>query len=150
MSPPLTEVQLKHMVDRFLSWKLPANFNPDGGISFEPIAGKDGPHPFHREPQGTNLLDATQAAAMVRHMLEGLPVAEKAPRADGKEYPQYAYTGNEPGPGLVGFVNIQETDAGVRFTVRSAGEGVHAAYEIPIGDAIELLDNALTNFAERE
>lgn len=29
-----------HMVDRFLSWKLPKNFNPDGGIEFHPLANK--------------------------------------------------------------------------------------------------------------
>jgi hypothetical protein len=146
----MTEAQIKHMVDRFLSWKLPANFNPDDGISFEPIAGKGGPHPFRREPQGTNLFDATQAQVMVRHMLEGMPRAASGPAASGA-YPQFAYTGPSPSQGLVGFVNIQETDMGVRFSVRSEGlDSVGAAYEIPIGDAIELLDNALTSFAERE
>jgi hypothetical protein len=78
----MTEAQIKHMVDRFLSWKLPENFNPDDGISFEPIAGKGGPHPFRREPQGTNLLDATQAADMVRHMLKDLPSAATPPHAE--------------------------------------------------------------------
>lgn len=71
-----TDTQIKHMVDRFLAWRLPENFSPDDGISYEPIAGKDGPHPFRREPQGTNLFDATQADAMVRHLLEGLPEDE--------------------------------------------------------------------------
>jgi hypothetical protein len=69
----MNDAQIKHMVDRFLRWKLPKHFHPDGGISFEPIAGKDGPHPFEREPMGTNLFDATQAEAMVRHMVGGLP-----------------------------------------------------------------------------
>lgn len=64
---------IKYMVDRFLTWKLPADFNPDGGISFEQLAGKDGPHPFKREPTGTNLFTATQAEAMVRYMVEGAP-----------------------------------------------------------------------------
>lgn len=31
----MTEAQIKHMVNRFLSWKLPDNFNPDAGISFK-------------------------------------------------------------------------------------------------------------------
>lgn len=31
-----TEAQIKHMVERFLNWRLPENFNPDAGISFEP------------------------------------------------------------------------------------------------------------------
>jgi len=69
----MNDEQIKHMVNRFLSWKLPADFGPDGGISFERVAGADGPHPFRREPVGTNLLTATQAEAMVRHMLDGMP-----------------------------------------------------------------------------
>lgn len=69
----MNDAQVKHMVDRFLSWKLPADFAPDGGISFEKVAGATGPHPFVREPVGTNLLTATQAADMVRHMLQDLP-----------------------------------------------------------------------------
>lgn len=66
----MTEAQIKHMVSRFLAWKLPENFRPDGGISFERPRYKDTVYPM---PLGTNLLDATQADAMVRHMLEGLP-----------------------------------------------------------------------------
>lgn len=54
------------MVDRFLSWKLPDTFCPDGGVAFD----KARVHPNHW-PTGTNLLDHTQATAMVRHMLEG-------------------------------------------------------------------------------
>jgi hypothetical protein len=69
----MNATQIKHMVDRFLSWKLPATFNPDGGIAFEPIGSKGTQHEFKREPVGTNLLDATQAAEMVRHMVDGLP-----------------------------------------------------------------------------
>lgn len=71
--------------------------------------------------------------------------------AAAKVYPQYAHTGPTPATGYVGYVNIQETATGVRFTVRSEGENpVTAAYEIPIGDAIALLDEALADFANRE
>ena len=146
----MTESQIKHMVSRFLAWKLPANFNPDGGVAFSPVSNAGTPYENLYEPSGTNLLDAVQAEAMVRHILEGLPAPEKVPRAAGVEYPQYAYTGTEPGPGLVGFVNIQETSEGVLFTVRGSGDGVQAAYEVPFGDAIYLLDAALTDYAERE
>lgn len=60
----MTEAQIKHMVDRFLGWKLPRdNFNPDCGISFDK----------KHEPSGTNLLNAQQADAMVRYMIDGLP-----------------------------------------------------------------------------
>jgi hypothetical protein len=69
----MTEAQIKYMVDRFLMWKLPANFNPDNGITFDKIASCGTPYEFTREPSGTNLLDATQADAMVRHMIEGMP-----------------------------------------------------------------------------
>jgi hypothetical protein len=65
--------QIKYMVNRFLSWKLPENFRPDGGISFKRMFNEDTPHPMKHEPSGTNLLHFTQAEAMVRHLLEGLP-----------------------------------------------------------------------------
>lgn len=68
----MTDDQIKHMAERFLSWKLPENFNPDGGISFDPISSQGTPHEYRREPVGTNLLDYTQAEAMVRHMIEGV------------------------------------------------------------------------------
>jgi hypothetical protein len=66
----MNDVQIKHMVDRFLQWKVPADFSPDGGIKFEPTQLHGGG--FHR-PVGTNLLTATQAEAMIRNLLEGMP-----------------------------------------------------------------------------
>lgn len=71
----MTDEQIKHMTNRFLMWKLPATFNPDNGINFEPIASKGTPHEFRREPVGTNLLGYTEAEAMVRHMIAELPKA---------------------------------------------------------------------------
>jgi hypothetical protein len=56
----MNEEQIKRMVDRFLQWPLPTDFAPDGGIFFD---GKS--HPI-----GTNLLTATQAKEMFRHVLE--------------------------------------------------------------------------------
>lgn len=61
---------IKAMVDRFLSWRLPAGFAPDAGVSFQPPV-----HP-HAWPVGTNLLTADQAEQMVRHML-GLDVQQE-------------------------------------------------------------------------
>lgn len=58
--------RIKGMVDRFLSWRLPADFAPDGGVSF-----KRSDHPNHPGPSGTNLLDARQAEEMVRHIVGG-------------------------------------------------------------------------------
>jgi hypothetical protein len=63
----MTDAQIKHMVGRFLTWRLPEHFNPDGGISFNEAYRS--PH----GPSGTNLLDAVQAEAMIRHVLEGMP-----------------------------------------------------------------------------
>ncbi len=57
------EFDVKKLVDRFLQWKLPEDFMPDGGIMFDSVG---------HTPIGTNLFTATQADAMVRHMLDGL------------------------------------------------------------------------------
>lgn len=69
----LTEKQIKHMRDKFLGWKLPENFNPDGGISFKKTFNDHLETPMKNEPSGTNLFDADQAEAMVRHMIDGMP-----------------------------------------------------------------------------
>ena len=69
----MTDDQIKHMVERFLSWKLPADFNPDAGISFKAEFNEHTAHPMRHEPTGTSLFSYTQAEAMVRHMIEGLP-----------------------------------------------------------------------------
>jgi hypothetical protein len=66
------EDQIKRMVNRFLQWKLPENFNPDGGISFKRMRNENTEWPARNEPVGTNLLDANQAEDMVRFMLEGI------------------------------------------------------------------------------
>jgi hypothetical protein len=59
-------------------------------------------------------------------------------------HPQFAYTGPTPATGYVGYANIQETEGGVRFTVRSEGENpVTASYELPKAEAIALLGKAL-------
>lgn len=69
----MTEDQIKRMADRFLSWKLPDDFRPDGGIEFDADAPtKLDPRNRPYEPTGTNLFDARQAEAMVRHMVQGL------------------------------------------------------------------------------
>ena len=70
----MTEAQIKHMVDRFLNWKLPENFNPDAGISFKPHYN-DGT--ARHQPVGTNLFNYEQAEAMVRHMIEAMPSPAK-------------------------------------------------------------------------
>ena len=50
------------MVERFLNWRLPDDFCPDGGVEFSP------PKDAASWPVGTNLLTFTQAKAMLRHV----------------------------------------------------------------------------------
>jgi len=69
----MSDEQIKHMAEQFLRWKLPENFNPDGGVSFEKVGNAGTQYEYKREPSGTNLFGYTEAVAMVRHMLEGLP-----------------------------------------------------------------------------
>jgi len=106
---PTDEAQIKHMVERFLNWKLPENFNPDGGISFEPVGNKGTPHEYQREPVGTNLFDYTQAEAMVRHMLEGLGEVDSQPPADETKTlrDEYAMAAL---PGLLAFPGSQSSN----------------------------------------
>lgn len=72
ISASITDAQIKHMVDRFLRWKLPVTFNPDCGISFKNTFNDPTLHPMRYEPVGTNLFSAVQTEAMVRFMVEGL------------------------------------------------------------------------------
>ena len=66
----MTDEQIAFMVNRFLSWRLPQEFRPDGGISYtRPHYDPD----IDATPSGTDLFDARQAEAMVRHMIEGIP-----------------------------------------------------------------------------
>ena len=60
---------LKPFVDRFLGWKLPPNFNPDGGITFKPDFNEGTPYPMKHEPVGTNLLTAIQAEEMLEQVM---------------------------------------------------------------------------------
>ena len=66
------------LVTRFLCWKLPKGFAPDGGIVFD----KHQNH--HFTPTGTNLFTADQAKQMFEYLLEGEPVALQI-RTDNKE-----------------------------------------------------------------
>ncbi len=70
----LSADQIQHMVERFLTWRLPYPWHPDNGISVQrPNYGPG----VTWEPTGTNLFDYTQAEEMVRHMAQGLPVATR-------------------------------------------------------------------------
>ncbi len=63
------DARIKHMVDRFLGWKLPEDFIPDGGIKYEK------PNDPNFRPIGTNLLTATQAEEMIRYIIATPPTS---------------------------------------------------------------------------
>jgi hypothetical protein len=58
------------MVSRFLGWRLPDDFMPDCGISFNPPMHEGKPLSW---PTGTNLLHAGQARKMLEHVLAAAP-----------------------------------------------------------------------------
>ncbi len=62
------------MVNRFLSWRLPDDFTPDAGISFNPGPTQHLPHCW---PTGTCLFTAAQAEQMVLHMISAAPQPPK-------------------------------------------------------------------------
>lgn len=53
---------IKKATNRFLGWKLPKDFNPDGGITYKQL------YPDF-EPIGTHLFTANQAEEMLRFIL---------------------------------------------------------------------------------
>lgn len=78
--------QMKYLVDRFLSWHLPADFNPDNGILYHrPVYASAEEAKRHQGPSGTNLFDESQAYGMVRHMVEGMPEDQAEPAMPDKE-----------------------------------------------------------------
>lgn len=68
------------MVQRFLSWPLPDDFCPDGGISFSKTVDTAEGRIDRKHmgpawwPVGTNLLSAEQARAMLEHVLTTPPL----------------------------------------------------------------------------
>lgn len=63
---------IDEMVNRFLSWPVPKDFMPDGGITFKPIN-----HPSSW-PVGTNLFTADQAKLMLEHIAGPALAAKQA------------------------------------------------------------------------
>ena len=70
------------LVNRFLCWKLPKDFAPDGYINFD----KDACVARNDWPTGTNLLHAGQAAEMFEHCLQLWQPIETAPKSKKTEH----------------------------------------------------------------
>ncbi len=75
----LTDEQISHMADRFCGWPIPKNWNPDGGISYEPFGNKGTPREYKRDTSGTNLFSKQQAEEMIRYMIDGMQSTRKPP-----------------------------------------------------------------------
>ena len=65
---------IDELVNRFLRWKLPEGFSPDGGISFKRIPDFPELNKWEYEPVGTNLFTAVQAKEMFEYCLKEEPV----------------------------------------------------------------------------
>ena len=77
LAPPAPSVpggMVERAVTRFLSWKLPKDFHPDGGVVFIPTKGRGYDSPYW--PCGTNLLNAQQARDLLRYVLAAAPEAK--------------------------------------------------------------------------
>lgn len=79
----MTEDQIKHMVDRFLAWRLPEPWCPDNGVSYQRPNYAHAPAD-HDWPTGTNLFDYSQATEMVRNMIDGMPSGSEVGVADAQ------------------------------------------------------------------
>lgn len=64
----MTEVT-DEMVTRFLQWRIPDDFHPDGGINFNRAYAEE--YGEMCWPTGTNLLHAGQAKAMLEFVING-------------------------------------------------------------------------------
>ncbi len=85
----IAERLVPYLVARFLSWKLPPDFRPDAGISFVPEYNNGTPEGGRHEPTGTNLLNAAQAFAMFRYVLDHPAVNAVTPPPSFDRSPEY-------------------------------------------------------------
>lgn len=68
----MNQDQIKHMTEKFLAWKLPESFNPDGGIKFTKVSNPNTAYQYMYEPTGTNLFNYEQAKSMVEYISQGM------------------------------------------------------------------------------
>jgi hypothetical protein len=126
--------QIEYMANRFLGWKLPQPWNPDNGISYR-RPNYAHPPADHDWPTGTNLFDATQAVAMVSHMVEGLPQSD-----------DFRWLIEAPGPKYLAVQTL--TGAGASFEWTSDHNRALAFRSQEQADstlaALRLMDRALT------
>lgn len=107
MAKPLID----QAVDRFLGWKLPDDFSPDGGISFSPYFNEGTPYQMRHTSSGTNLLSGIQAKAMLEHvaapLLERIATLEEAIRTLDATDTAHRHTGlGDPAKAYSDLINL--------------------------------------------
>jgi hypothetical protein len=74
----MSDEQIKYMVDRFLGWRLPENFNPDGGISFTRIGNEHRPAwAYKNQPTEKALQFHQQRALDLERALASSPAKDR-------------------------------------------------------------------------
>jgi hypothetical protein len=86
---------MERLVNAFLCWRLPDDFAPDAGISFNPGPTQHMPHCW---PVGTNLLTAAQAKAMFQQLFASLPDSNYSTEEEGDAYAYGWFDGNASVP----------------------------------------------------
>jgi hypothetical protein len=122
----MSEEQIKHMVNRFLMWRLPKPWHPDNGISYQRPNYAHEPAD-HDWPTGTNLFDATQTDAMVRHMVEGISDWDQEAFAWLIEAPGARYLGTREIGHDPRFFWTTEHSKALRFVSKDAADGAMMA-----------------------
>lgn len=123
----MTEDQIRHMVNRFLGWRLPEPWQPDNGISYQRPNYAHAPAE-HDWPTGTNLFDASQAEAMVRYMLEGMPATTAAQDELIRYWPAFCDADQVPD----GFIERME-QAGLATLRKVTRADLEAAFAVERG-----------------
>lgn len=144
------KVDLKKIVDRFLSSRLPQSFSPDCHISFDRDNASATPHSW---PTGTNLFTFSEALAMFEHALEmeepgvmgggwvrDCP-APAAPAPDAEWPPNSAGTGGQPAPDAEAIMALADEYADARIVLAETHNRLNEL-EIPRGTALKELREA--------
>ncbi len=114
LAQPAPSVVTDELVNRFLTWPVPASVYPDG------LPGKPG-------RTGTNLLSFEEARAMLEHVL-AVPAAQAATPSERQSL--FAWT--PPGETMPPFISTNlEADGQVSFSVRSRGEQHVSTVKVP-------------------
>lgn len=126
---------IEQMVNKFLAWKLPQDFAPDAGISFDKW-----PTDFDKLgwPTGTNIFTADQARAMIEHMMTVMAPDRFATEEEGEAYFHGYFDGhNEATPKTLadGLVDRRVRQLEIAMNLKT-----EAQYRQELANAWQLID----------